>query len=167
MPARSPNDNRLKAAVSVSEMARMCGLSRSHFNFLIRTGVMPQPVYNLSNRRPLFDREHQEMCLRVKETNTGIDGRYVVFYARRRVTQPPAPSPSGRRASRRQQEASGAQGNYADLVDGLRALGLAEVTAADLDVAVRACFPAGYAGSDEGEVLRTLWRHLRRPEAVR
>ena len=165
MPARSPNENCVKAAVSVSEMARMTQLSRSHFNFLIRTGVMPQPVYSLRNRRPFYTAELQEQCLRVKATNIGIDGQYVVFYARRSVND--ATTPRTPRTGRRRAEAPAVQDHdSAELVEGLRALGLVEVTAAEVDAAVRACFPSGYAGTDEGAVLRTLWRHLSRPEAV-
>lgn len=157
MPSRSSTENRLKAAVSVSEMARICELSRSHFNLLIKTGVMPQPLYSLHNRRPFYDADHQEMCLRVRSTNTAIDGRYVVFYDRRSVDAPAAtPARTSRRASPPPVEA------HAELADGLRALGLTDATAGQVDAALRACYPAGHDGTDEGEVLRELWRHLRR-----
>jgi hypothetical protein len=163
MPIRSSNDNRLKAAVSVSEMARMCELSRSHFNLLIRTGVMPQPIYSLANRRPFYDAEHQQICLRVRETNIGADGKYVVFYDRRRVSPPPssAPARTSRRAAPPPAEA------HAELVEGLRALGLTDTTAAQVDDAIRACYPSGHDGIDEGTVLRELWRHLRRMNGER
>ena len=160
MPNRSPTENRPKAAVSVSEMARLCSLSRSHFNLLIRTGVMPQPLYSLHNRRPFYDREHQEQCLRVKETNTAIDGRYVVFYDRRRVTEPSAsPRRSGGRAAAR--PVAPAADGCAELVEGLRSLGM-DADAAAVDAALRACYPSGHGDSDEGTVLRQLWRYLRR-----
>lgn len=165
MPARPLTENRLKAAVSVSEMARTCGLSRSHFNHLIRTGVMPQPIYSLTNRRPFYDRVHQELCLRVKTTNTAIDGSYVVFYERRRVTVGSADPTPRQRTGRVHVAPTFAE--HGDLVEGLRALGMAEVTVAQVDVALRACYPAGCAGADEGTVLREVWRHLRRTETVR
>jgi hypothetical protein len=160
MPARSSTESRLKAAVSVSEMARMCQLSRSHFNLLIRTGVMPQPLYSLHNRRPFYDAELQELCLRVRSTNTGADGRYVVFYDRRGVTPPPTPASSRTRTSR--QQPMPRNDAHAELVEGLRALGLTDATAAQVDAALAACYPSGHGGTDEGTVLRELWRHLRR-----
>ena len=157
MPARSTPETSQRAAISVSDMARRCGLSRSHFNLLIRTGVMPQPLYSLHNRRPFYDAEYQEMCLRVRATNIAIDGRYVVFYDRRNVNAPAAtPARTSRRAAPPQVEAC------AELLEGLRALGLTDATAARVDAAVRACYPSGHDGIDEGEVLRSLWRHLRR-----
>ena len=167
MPNRSPPENRLKAAVSVSEMARMCLLSRSHFNLLIKTGVMPQPTYSLANRRPLYDAEHQQICLRVRETNIGDNGRYVVFYDRRHISAPAAvaPSRSNRRATP-PQVATQIE-THAELIEGLRALGLTDVTTAQVDAALRDCYPAGHDGIDEGTVLRELWRHLRRPNVER
>ena len=166
MPSRSPPENRLKAAVSVSEMARLCGLSRTHFNLLIRTGVMPQPVYSLRNRRPFYDREHQEMCLRVRATNTAVDGRYVVFYDRRNVNQATVAPTRLNRAARSRAHATEGAGVHAELIEGLLALGI-ETTSAQVDIALRACYPAGHDGIDEGTVLRELWRHLRRPNVDR
>jgi hypothetical protein len=160
MPARSSNETSEKAALSVSDMARRCGLSRSHFNLLIRTGIMPQPLYSLRNRRPFYDQEFQELCLRVRSTNTGADGQYVVFYDRRSVSPPTNTAPSRTRTTRQQPTAQ--TDAHAELVDGLRALGLTDATAAQVDAALRACYPSGHAGIDEGEVLRELWRHLRR-----
>jgi len=162
MPIRPANENQ-RAAISVTAMARLCGLSRTHFNLLIRTGVMPQPLYSLRNRRPFYDAEHQQICLKVRETNIGADGRYVVFYDRRSVSPPPSnpPARTSRRAAPPRTEA------HAELVDGLRALGMTDATTADVVTALAACYPTGHDGIDEGEVLRGLWRHLRRINAER
>lgn len=161
MPSRLPQPAHLKAAVSVSEMARMCELSRSHFNLLIRTGVMPQPIYNLHNRRPLYDRDGQELCLRIRSTNIGADGQYVVFYDRRNVSAPAMAASSRARASR--QQPTPQNDAHAELVEGLRALGLTDTTASQVNTALRACYPSGHVGVDDGEVIRELWRYLRRP----
>ena len=166
MPVRSSNENRLKAAISVSEMARSCGLSRTHFNLLIRTGVMPQPLYSLRNRRPFYDQAHQEMCLQVRATNTAIDGQYVVFYDRRNVNQPgPAPTRLNR-AGRSEAHATAGAGAHAELIEGLLALGI-QTTTAQIETALRACYPFGHEEIDEGTLLRELWRHLRRPNGER
>jgi len=164
MPRPTTNENCPKAAVSVSDMARQCGLSRSHFNLLIRSGIMPQPLYSTHNRRPFYDQELQELCLRVRSTNIGADGRYVVFYVPRRVSAPP-PTPQARMSRRAAPAAQIAEN--AELVEGLRALGMTDTTAAQVDAAVRACYPAGHDGIDDGEVLRELWRHLRRTSGDR
>lgn len=153
MPARNPSESNLKAVVSVSEIARMTGLSRSHFHALMKSGVMPKPVYCLHTRRPMFTRELQQECLLVKETNIGIDGRYVCFYAPRQRDIPP------QRNNRRQRPVVE---QHVELLNGLRSLGLSDVSDSKVDAALRHCFPQGVNGTDDGQVLRAVWQHLRR-----
>ena len=71
-----------KAAVTVAEMARMVGLSRARFYQLLGT-AFPFPVYDVSTRRPAYVEEQQRVCLEVRRRNCGIDGKPVLFYARR------------------------------------------------------------------------------------
>src|ERR1022692_3404454 len=93
-----------KIGVSVSEMARMVGLSRQRFHQLMQAGVFPQPQRN--DGRPFYDEPTQEICLAVRRRNCGVNGQVVLFYARRQATPikpkkvTPTPSP------------------HADLVDG-------------------------------------------------
>ena len=134
---------RNEGGVSVSEMAWMVGLSRQRFHQLMQAGVFPQPQRN--NGRPFFDEPTQEICLAVRRRNCGVNGQVVLFYARRQATPmkpkkvSPAPSP------------------HADLLDGLRSLGLASVTAVDVGEAIKAKFPHGTAGIDEGVLLRSVF----------
>ena len=74
---------RTKAIVNVAEMARMCGLSRARFYQLVKEGVFPPPLYRIDNRRPYYVEAMQEVCLEVRRRNCGINGRPVMFYARR------------------------------------------------------------------------------------
>ena len=73
----------------------------------------------------------------------------VLFYARRQAAPikpkklSPTPSP------------------HDDLLDGLRSLGLASVTATDVTAAVKELYPQGILGIDEGEVLRAVFLHLK------
>jgi hypothetical protein len=167
MPVRSTTGTCPKAAISVSEMARLCDLSRGHFNHLVRSGVMPQPQYSLRNRRPFYDREQQEVCLAVKATNTGADGQYVVFYVRRgRAADPPAGRAGRRPTAARPPEPPPAHPAHPELIEGLRSLGMGAVSPGQVEAAVRACYPAGHAGAEEGAVLREVWRYLRRQEGV-
>ena len=80
-------------------------------------GVFPPPLYRIDTRRPFFTQEMQEICLEVRRRNCGINGRPVLFYARRlgapmtkAKTTPPKNSHK-----------------HADLIEGLRALGLTTV----------------------------------------
>lgn len=158
MPSRTPEE--LPAVVSVSEMARKVGLSRSRFYDLVRAGVFPQPVYCIRTRRPMFLTEQQADCPRVRATNIGVNGHYVLFYARRQSDEPPRRSPHSAAGTR-----STADAGTEELVTGLRALGMA-VTPQQVSAALRACFPSGWQGQDEGEVLRACWTHLRRAGAA-
>ncbi len=121
----SNNRQETTAGVSVSEMARMVGLSRQRFHQLMQAGVFPQPQRN--EGRPFFDEPTQQVCLEVRRRNCGVNG----------------------------------QAPHADLLDGLKALGLASVTAADVGAAVKTLFPQGTAGMDEGEVIKTVFLHLK------
>src|ERR1700751_4531911 len=85
--------NQTKAAVTVAEMARMVGLSRARFYQLMQAGAFPWPVYAVSTRRPIYVQELQEVCLEVRRRNCGIDGKPVLFYARRLGSAPGRPRP--------------------------------------------------------------------------
>ena len=73
MPSR--NSDELPAVVSVSQMAKRVGLSRSRFYDLVKVGIFPSPVYCLCTRRPMFLTEQQAECLRVRSTNIGVNGQ--------------------------------------------------------------------------------------------
>ena len=82
----------IKAAVTVSEMSRMCGLSRARFYQLIGS-AFPHPVYDVATRRPYYDEEAQKVCLEVRRRNCGINGVPILFYAKRLpVALPKRPS---------------------------------------------------------------------------
>jgi hypothetical protein len=151
----------MRAAVSVSDMARLCSLSRTRFYELIHCGVMPQPCYCLRTRRPLYPGELQEACLRVVATNVGFNGSLIVFYNR----DTPA---TGTARPRRRPGRQGAAPtpSHGDLIDGLRSLGVCDVTDAQVEAALRHEYPSGCAGEDDGAVLRAVWRHLRRAGVV-
>jgi len=76
-----------KVAVTVAEMARMCGLSRSRFYQLIGA-AFPQPERQPQTDRPIYTEELQQVCLEVRRRNCGIDGKVVLFYARRLGSAP-------------------------------------------------------------------------------
>jgi hypothetical protein len=87
----------------------------------------------------------------VKRRNVGVNGRVVLFYTKRL----PAPAPTAK-ASNGQ-----ANGHYAELLDGLKGLGLASVTATQVEAAVRKLYPKSTKGVTSGDVLRTVFLHLR------
>src|SRR5262245_44900627 len=142
-----------KIAVSVAEMARMVGLSRARFYQLQQAGVFPKPERDADSGRPFYTQEQQKVCLEVRCRNCGVNGRAVLFYARRSPL-PPAPARLRKKPAPKKQE------QHADLIGSLQALGLPMVTAAVVTAAVKELYPQGAAGVDEAEVVRAVFLHL-------
>jgi hypothetical protein len=145
----------LKAVVSVTEMARMLGLSRSRLYQLVKEGVLPKSAYDERSGRPVYTEEQQKICLEVRRRNLGVNGQPVLFYSRRIANAAPVP----RTQSRRRKPAPEA-GPYAELVDALRSLGLV-TTVAQAHSSVAALYPDGHEGVEEGVLIRSVFRHLR------
>jgi len=139
-----------KTAVTISEMARMCGLSRARFYQLIGT-AFPHPVYDVSSRRPFFDEEAQKTCLEVRRRNCGIDGKPILFYAKRLPTAP----------TRTRSPASKTSSVEPEVLDGLRSLGMS-VSSIQADAAIKELFPSGATGVEIGDVIRSVFIHLQR-----
>jgi hypothetical protein len=138
-----------KNAVTVAEMARMVGLSRSRFYQLMGT-AFPLPLYDPITHRPFYPEDLQEVCQQVRRKNCGIDGKPILFYVR--GSAPPVRKPRG---AARMEEPNG-------LIQGLRALGLNPVNSQQVHAALRELFPKGTASLDQGEVLRAVFVHLKR-----
>ena len=117
-----------KSIVSVSQMARMVGLSRQRFHQL-RGTTFPEPDYDPETKRPYYTEEKQALCLEVRQRNFGIDGKPILFYARR--------SDVGvRRSTKKPAQPKPKTNQYCHIIDGLRALGLS-VSASQVDVAIQ------------------------------
>lgn len=69
------------AALSVSDMAARCGLSRSRFHVLVRAGVFPEPR-RAAGRRPHYPPDLIQRCLEVRRTGVGANGTIVMFNRR-------------------------------------------------------------------------------------
>jgi DNA-binding transcriptional MerR regulator len=137
-----------KAVVSISDMARMVGLSRTRFHQLMKAGIFPQPLRDSPTSRLYYDQNLQTICLTVRQTNTGVNGKPILFYPRRR--QEPVKSKKAQ------------QGQHAELIDDLKSLGLAQVTAAQVQDAMQTLYPNGTSGVDELEVIRQVFLFIRR-----
>ena len=144
-----------KAVVSVAEMAKLVGLSRARFYQLVEAGVFPLPVYNVSNHRPVYVQELQEICLEVRRIGLGFDGQPIVFNTkRRRPSERPKPP-------RKPVEQVPTGGRHDHLLNSLRALGLNSVKEEQVEAALKSLFPDGVDGQDQGPVIRALFLHIR------
>jgi len=145
--------------ISITQMAAMCSLSRARFYQLIGT-TFPWPIYDVATRRPFYDEELQAVCLEVRKRNCGIDGKPLLFYSRRVPTTVAKPQRSVTKRS-----SAKPTNNHAGLIAGLTALGF-EATTAQVESAVNTLYPNGFAGVAQGEVLRTVFLHLRRQDSA-
>lgn len=150
MNVKIMTEDRLKAAISVSKMCHLLGMSRSQFYWHVRRGTFHAPL-KLPNGRPYYNASMAEDNLKAREMGIGVGGGYVIFYER------------GEAGGVKPNKAvARAKADYSDLMENLEALGLTGVTAAAVENAVSECFPKGTAGQDEHDVLRTVFRHLKR-----
>ena len=157
MPDQRTNRNEpLKAAVSLSEHASQLSISRSRLYQLIRAGVLAPPCYFIRNRRPFFPSEVQQANLDVLRTNRDINGNYVVFYKRDDQAR------SDRRQHRSRTSSRSNNGEHAELVEGLKALGLSNVSGRDVERAMRSLYSDGSTPADSGTLLRELFVFIRR-----
>lgn len=147
--------NEGKAAVSVTEMARMVGLSRQRFHQLVKSGVFVPPLYDEDTKRPYYDAELQKSCLEVRRRNCGVNGKPVLFYSRG-----PRPSAPSRPAKKKPVQRD--EGKHADLIDGLKGLGLTSVTVAQVDTVVIELYPGGTTGVTPADLLRAVFLRLQR-----
>jgi hypothetical protein len=143
-----PNEYQ-KAAISVSEMAGLCRLSRSRFHALVRDGVFPRPVLKEPSKRPYYTAELAQRCLEIRTTGIGQHGEIVLFNR-----------PATKRAARKPAAKAPAPTEHAELVDALRSLGLVATVEA-VTAAMRELYPAGAADINQGEVIRKVFLHLR------
>jgi hypothetical protein len=147
-----------KTGVSVSDMARTVGLSRQRFHQLVKAGVFPQPLRDEESGRPYYDESGQAQCVEVRRRNCGVNGKVVLFYARR---LPTAPAPARAKKPPRPTPHDG----HSEVLDGVRALGLVQATAAQVSAAVSESFPNGTSGVAVGDVIRAVFLRLRQNTA--
>jgi len=147
-----------KAAVCIKEMAALVGLSRQRFMQLVKDGVFPQPLRDETTGRPYYTDEMQAVCLDVRKRNVGINGKVIMFYARRST----APAPASRPKTVKPTKPKAAMTDrHANIVAGLHGLGLTSATSEQVAAAVAELFPQGTAGVEQGEVIRAVFLHLR------
>jgi predicted DNA-binding transcriptional regulator AlpA len=80
MSTSAMKDNQVKAAITVSEMCSILGMSRPQFYEHVKRGTFHQPM-RLSNGRPFFNASQVEDNIKAKELGVGVNGEYVIAKA--------------------------------------------------------------------------------------
>jgi hypothetical protein len=161
----------LKVIESVTEMARMCGLSRARFYQLSNEGIFPPPSRNQETGRPYFDRDGQEACLTVRRTNRGVNGQAILFYAQRsgqHLTPPKQPSRNGKKSNKLGASPSRHQGSSSvitELKHGLQQLGVTDVNDRRIRDALSQEYPDGHRDVDSADLLRSVFEEIQRRDS--
>ena len=150
MNVRTMSEDRIKAAISVSSQCKLLKMSRSQFYWHVKRGTFHAPL-KLPNGRPYYNASMVEDNLKAREMGIGVSGEYVIFYER---AEPGSAGPT--------KPAAKPKANYTDVIESLQSLGLTGLTVAVVEKAVAECFPKGTADQDEPNILRTVFRHLKR-----
>jgi hypothetical protein len=145
---KTQKSSNLKPIISIAEMASMLNLSRSRFYQLLDEGILPMPIYCIRTKRPLYNEELQEQCLKVKETNVGVNGTYILFY------NPRVNANSAKKTK------SKTNPIYKELAETLNNMGL-NVSGGQISAALTEIYPNGIDNTDQGVVIRDLFRKLK------
>ena len=156
------NQEPLKECVTVTEMARMCRLSRARFYDLTREGIFPTPSRNEQTGRPFFDREQQERCLLVRRMNRGANGKAVIFYGCRLEAPQLPPKRKLLPISRPPKGRVRQDPVITELRHGLSQLGLTSVTDVDIRQTLTEAYLDGHQGVESAELLRAVFGAMQR-----
>ena len=147
----------LPTVLSVSQMAKVLQISRARFYQCLEAGYFLKPQYTEDTRRPYYTAEMAEANLNAKRSNVGINGKICLFYSPRNAGVSPAPKISGPKTTKGKTDKNA----YADLMEGLEALGLTGITSSQVQAGLCHCYPEGYQNIAEGEVLKGLYLYIK------
>ena len=146
-------DPSIKAAVSVSELAELCGISRSRWYELVEAGVFPAPVTLAPLKRPVYDRTLIEKCLEIKRTGISLGGTPVVW--NRKLSK----ASSARSKTKSPATEKPIEPCIEPILDAVKALGLTP-TAQAVNDAIATLYPTGISGQEQGDVIRKTFLYL-------
>ena len=143
--------------VNMSNMARLLNLSRSRLYQLIDQGVLLQPVYLITNKRPVYTKEMAVRNLEVKSNNVGINGEIVMFYSARTATSTRLKKTVRKSDDQKRVSAD----THADMIYALESLGLENITSSQIESAIQKCFPGGTTNVSDDYILTEVFRYLK------
>ena len=162
MPARPlPDTAASPAYMTVAAHVRQLGMSRGRFYELVSEGFFLPPIFLTASRRPTYTRVMAERNLLAMTIGLGVNGQPKVFNRTRRANGERADT--GHRPSRQQNDRQRhSNGQLGQLVASLRSLGIDGASDEQVGQAVAELFPDGMSDLAEGDVIRAVYRHLRR-----
>jgi len=151
-----------RVVLTISDTARLVGLSRSRFYALMQQGVFPMPLYLISTRRPFFDERLRDQCLEVRRTSLGINNQPILFYPRRAGLPTTRSSKSSFRGKKK---STAINPRVLRLIELLKGLGVESPSQQSVTAALSDCFPNGADDKADHELVGPVFRHLKRGHA--
>ena len=137
-----------KQAVSVTEIANMCNLSRARFYQLLDVGFFPKPLIDERSNRPYYNLELQQKCLECRQSGIGADSSIMLFYSPRKKENV---------TNMRKMKVDPV---IKELTDTLESMGL-ETNEKQVQQGLSDIYPDGIGGQEQGVVIRELFRYLK------
>ena len=153
------NNPNIPEILSITQMAHLLNLSRSRFYQLVAEDIFLPPIHSPENKRPYFTSDMARKNLEVKKNNLGVNGQIVLFYSSRNNS---LSLTHKKKSGKNKSGNNSTEDNHQDLKDGLLALGLSNVSDAQIESALSNCFPNGTETVDEGQVLRSVFLSIKR-----
>ena len=137
-----------KQIVSITEISKMCNLSRARFYQLLQSGFFPKPLKDERSKRPYYDIELQQKCLECRQSGIGADGSYMLFYS-----------------PRKKENVSHLKKKKTDpvikeITETLQEMGL-DITVKQVEQGLSEIYPDGVGSQEQGVVIRELFRLLK------
>ena len=136
--------------VTIAEMCSRLSMSRSNLFWHMKKGTFHCPS-KLANGRSFYTEQQAEENESVKKTGVGINGEYVLFYARQR---------SRSKVSSKKPE------RYSEIISLMSELGISGLTASQIKAAISDSFTSTPEDLTASPVLRTLFQYLSCPKDV-
>ena len=138
----------INQVVSITEIVRMCQMSRARFYQLLEQGFFPKPKYDDRSKRPYYDLALQQKCLECRQSGIGSDGSFMLFYS---------PRKNGTASHVRKKKDDPVVKEFAEI---LSSMGM-ETAFNEVQKALSLLYPDGTGELEQGVVIRELFRYLK------
>jgi len=142
-----------KAIVSITEIAKMCNLSRARFYQLLEQGFFPKPLHDERSKRPYYDLALQQTIFECRQSGIGSDGSFMLFY-----------SPRKKETVSHLRKKKEVDPMTKELGEILESMGI-ETAFEEVQKALDKLYPDGTEGIDQGLVTRELYRYFKQKES--
>ena len=96
--------------------------------------------------------------IKFKQNNQGFNGKIMIFNSPRNSSNIFSPK---KKVYKTRIEQKAPQDRHRELIEVLEGLGMEDITDAQIDSALHACFPDGTKKVDEGDLIKQIFRYLK------